>query len=88
MSTTSVRRNKQATKAKHDLQEMGATVRDTAAEEIRRVGENASELFEQGRDKVRGVASACEVFLHERPLTSLVMAAGIGWLLGRLWKRR
>jgi ElaB/YqjD/DUF883 family membrane-anchored ribosome-binding protein len=87
MSTRNDRLGKQATKVKKDLQEMGRTVLDTAQEQLGQVGEKTSESFEQGRDKVRGVACACEQFVRERPLSSVLMAAGIGWLLGRFWKR-
>ncbi|MEI8376624.1 MAG: hypothetical protein WCJ35_27720, partial [Planctomycetota bacterium] len=43
---------------------------------------------EQVQDKVHGIACDCEQFVRERPLRSVLMAAGIGWLLGRLWKGR
>lgn len=88
MTTTSSQLGKQAREVTEDLQTMGETVRDAVREKLAEVGENASECCEQGRDKVRGVACACEQFVRERPLTSILMAAGIGWLLGRLWKRR
>ena len=83
MSTTSDRLGKQAKEVTEDLQEMGGTVRDAAQEKLGQVGEKASEYYEQGRDKVHGVACACEQFLRERPLKSVLIAAGIGWLLGR-----
>jgi ElaB/YqjD/DUF883 family membrane-anchored ribosome-binding protein len=88
MSTTSDRLGKQAMEVKKDLQEMGGTVRDAAQEKLGQVGEKASEYCEQGREKVHGVACACEQFIRERPLRSVLMAAGIGWLLGSFWKRR
>jgi ElaB/YqjD/DUF883 family membrane-anchored ribosome-binding protein len=88
MSTATNRLGKQAMAVKKDLQKMGGTVRDAAQEKLGQVGEEAAEYYEQGRDKVHGVACACEQFLRQRPLTSVLMAAGIGWLLGRFWKRR
>jgi ElaB/YqjD/DUF883 family membrane-anchored ribosome-binding protein len=88
MSTTTDRLNKQAKKATHDLQKIGETVRDAAQERLDQVGEKASEYLEQGRDKVHGAACACEQFLRKRPLRSVLVAAGIGWLLGHFWKRR
>ena len=88
MSTTSERLGKQATEVKKDLQEMGEAVRDAAQEKLEQVGEKASEYSKLGRDKVHGVACACEQFIRERPLMSVLSAAGIGWLLGRIWKRR
>jgi ElaB/YqjD/DUF883 family membrane-anchored ribosome-binding protein len=88
MSTTTERLGKQATEVKKELQEMGGIVRDTAQEKLEQISEKASEYCEQGRDKAHGVACACEQFLSERPLMSVLMAAGIGWFVGRFWKRR
>ena len=88
MSTTSERLGKQAKEVTEDLQKMGGTVRDAAQEKLGQVGEKASEYCEQGREKVHGVACACEQFLRQRPLTSVLLAAGVGWLLGRFWKHR
>ena len=88
MSTTSDRLGKQAREVTEDVEKMGGTVRDSAQEKLGQVGETTAEYCEQGRDKVHGVACACEQFLRARPLSSVLMAAGIGWLLGRFWKRR
>ena len=88
MSTTTDRLGKQAMEVKKDLQETGGTLMDAAQEKLEQVGEKASEYCEQGRDKVHGVACACEQFLRQRPLTSVLLAVGIGWLLGRFWRRR
>ena len=87
MSTTSERLGKQAKEVTEDLEEMGETVRDAAQEKLGQVGEKASEYCEQGREKVHGVACHCEQFLRQKPLTSVLLAAGVGWLLGRFWKR-
>ena len=88
MSTTSDRLAEQALEVKNDLQEMGQTVRDAAQEKLGHVGEKAAEYYEQGRDSVHGVACACEQFVRQRPLRAVLIAAGVGLLLGLLWKRR
>jgi ElaB/YqjD/DUF883 family membrane-anchored ribosome-binding protein len=88
MSTTSERLGKQAKEVTDDLQEMGGTVRDAAQKKLGQVGDKASEYYEQGQEKVHGVACACEQFVRQRPLRSVLIAAGIGWLLGRFWKHR
>ncbi len=87
MATTSDY-GRQALEVKQDLQEMGETVKDAAQEKLGQMGERASAYCEQGREKAHGVACACEQYLRERPLQSVLMAAGIGWLLGRFGKRR
>lgn len=88
MSTTTDRLADQAKEVKKDLQEMGQTVRDAAQEKIGQVGEKASEYYDGGRDSVHSVACACEQFVRQRPLRAVLIAAGVGWLLGVLWKRR
>ena len=88
MSTTSDQLGEQAKDVAEDLQKMGGTIRDAAQEKLGRVGEKAAEYCEQGRDKVHGGACACEQFVRQRPLASVLIAAGIGWLLGRFWKCR
>jgi ElaB/YqjD/DUF883 family membrane-anchored ribosome-binding protein len=88
MTTASDRLGKQATKVKKDLEQMSGTAKDIAEDQLEYVGEMASEYYEQGLEKVHGVACACEQFIRERPVRSVLMAAGIGWLLGQVWKRR
>jgi len=87
MATTSDRLGKHAREVKDDLQQMGETVRDAAEERLAQVGEKASEYLEEGREKVHGLACACEQFVRQRPLRSVMVAAGIGWLFGHFWKR-
>jgi ElaB/YqjD/DUF883 family membrane-anchored ribosome-binding protein len=87
MSTTSDL-GKEALAVKQDLQEMGEAVRDGAQETLAQMGERASAYYEQGREKAHGIACACEQYLRERPLQSVLMAAGVGWLLGRFGRRR
>jgi ElaB/YqjD/DUF883 family membrane-anchored ribosome-binding protein len=88
MSTTSSRLGSQAKEVSKDLKEMGHIVTDAAQEKIGQVRENATEFYEQGRDKIRGAGSAFEQYVRERPVKSLVIAAGIGVLFGCFWMRR
>ena len=87
MSTTSERLGKQAKEVTEDLEAMGETVSDAAKEKLEQVGARASEYCEQGRERVHGIACHCEQFVRQKPLTSVLLAVGIGWLLGRFWKR-
>jgi ElaB/YqjD/DUF883 family membrane-anchored ribosome-binding protein len=84
MSNTSDQLGKQANEVTEDLQKTAQTVRDAAQAKLGQ----AAECCEQAQDKLHGVACACEQFVRERPLRSVLMAAGIGWLLGRFWKGR
>jgi ElaB/YqjD/DUF883 family membrane-anchored ribosome-binding protein len=88
MSTTSEQMGTEVKKVAEDVQAMGATVRDAAQEKLGQAGDKAAEYVEQARDKIHGGTCACSQFLRERPLTAVLLAAGIGWLLGRFWKHR
>ena len=87
MSTASERMGKQAKEVPDDLQKMGETIRDAAQEKLAQAGGKASECSEHRQEQVHGVACACEQFVRQRPLRSVTLAIGIGWLLGRFWKR-
>jgi ElaB/YqjD/DUF883 family membrane-anchored ribosome-binding protein len=88
MSTTSDRLGAQAQEVSKDLKEMGGIVRDAAQETLGQVCENATEYYQHGRDKVHGAASTFEQYVRERPVKSVLIAAGIGLLFGRFWMRR
>ena len=88
MSTTSDRLGAQANELSEDLKEMGGIVRDAAQEKLREVRENATEYYQQGRDNVHGVLCNFEQYVRERPVKSVLIAAGIGLLFGRFWMRR
>ena len=83
MATIRPRVRKRAKKAISPRHQMRATVRDATQES------NAPlECCDHGGDTVHGVACACERFVRRRPLRSVLVACAIGWLLGRVWKRR
>ncbi len=86
MSSTSDQLGKEAKEVTEDLQKMGGTLRDAAQKKLGQVGARASECCEQARNKVQGAACACEEFVRQRPLTSVLLAAGAGLLLGCFWK--
>jgi ElaB/YqjD/DUF883 family membrane-anchored ribosome-binding protein len=86
--TASGRLRNQAREVSKDLQAMGGTARDAAKERIGQLGENASELYDQGRDKAYQVKRTLEQFILDQPLKSVLIAGSVGLLLGRFWMRR
>ena len=71
-----------------DLQELGGMARDMAQEKVEQLRASASEYCEEGRDKVQQVERSVEQFIRQQPLKSILIAAGVGMLLGGLWMRR
>ena len=63
-------------------------VKEAAQEKMRRAGETASEYYKQGLDKARSWEGDLESFIKERPITSILIAAGFGILCGVYMNRR
>lgn len=47
----------------------------------------ATEYYQQGREGLVDFQRTVEAQIHEKPVQSLLIAAGIGLLLGLLWRR-
>jgi ElaB/YqjD/DUF883 family membrane-anchored ribosome-binding protein len=88
MSSASERLGAQARTVSKDIKEMGDIVRDAAQEKLGEVRENATEFYEQGRDKICGVGGMFTHFVREKPVKSLLIAVGIGFVLGRFSRNR
>jgi len=63
-------------------QEVSAHVSETA----RQVSETASDYYEQGREQIKYVGQYLEDHVREKPVQSVLMAAGLGMILAFLWK--
>lgn len=75
-------------------QESGRQERDHAhevsthvSETARQVARTASASYEQGREQLEQAGRSLEENIRERPLESVLIAAGIGLLFAFLWKR-
>lgn len=71
-----------------DLQELGGMAREMAQEKVEQVRASAVDYAKEGREKIRSVEKSIEEYIREQPLKSMLIAAGVGLLLGRLWLRR
>ena len=67
--------------------ETGQEPRDQAQELIAQGKQAAAEYYEEGRNQVLAWQQQLENQVREKPLQSLLMAAGVGLLLGLLRRR-
>ncbi|HEY7492473.1 MAG TPA: hypothetical protein VIH59_15355 [Candidatus Tectomicrobia bacterium] len=73
--------------ARDQARDMGMQVKEGTQEVIHQVGETASEYYEQGRKAVGQLEKTLEGYIREKPLQSLLIAAGVGMLAGLLWRK-
>ena len=62
-------------------------VRDAAAGKYNEVRGQASEYINRGKETAQEWEQSIEGFVQEKPLQAVLIAAGVGLLLGLLWKR-
>jgi ElaB/YqjD/DUF883 family membrane-anchored ribosome-binding protein len=91
--------NQNISNAQHRAQQTAGTVRDTiedaagqlkesAQEGLNKVYESANHYLHEGRDRAMDLERAVEKRIRHQPLQSLLVASGIGFLLGILFVRR
>ena len=78
----------QASVVSKDIQGMAEIAKEAAHEKLEEIQQHAAAAYEQGREKVRGTTRSLEHYIAEKPLTSVLIAGGIGLFLGRFWMRR
>jgi ElaB/YqjD/DUF883 family membrane-anchored ribosome-binding protein len=76
-----------AGKIGHDLQDIGNSVKNAAGEQFEHVRDRAKGYIDSGRKHARDVEHGIEAYISEQPLKSILIAVGIGWAVGMLWRR-
>lgn len=69
------------------VRDMGSQVRDVAQERWHQLRDTAGNYYEQGRDKAVQLEENVENYIQGAPIKSVLIACGVGLLLGILWKR-
>jgi ElaB/YqjD/DUF883 family membrane-anchored ribosome-binding protein len=71
-----------------DLRDLGRLTREAAQEKLGEVRQVADDYLGQGRKKAAELEDRVESYVREKPLQSVLIAAGVGVLLGFLLRRR
>ena len=70
-----------------NIRDMGSQMRDAASERFNQLRDQASQYYQEGRQRAEEWERGLEEYVQEKPIQSLLIAAGVGLLLGILWKR-
>ena len=66
-----------------DVREMGERAVEAARETLEEVKDKATDLYQEGVDKTRELGEYLTDTIQEKPIQSVLIAAGVGMLLGR-----
>lgn len=72
----------------HNVRDMTGQLGDVAREQYENVREHAADYYEKGREKASEWEESVESYIKEKPIKSLLIAAGVGLLFGLMWRRR
>ncbi len=70
------------------LAELGHTARDVVAASADELRERADAALERGKTRLRDVGETIEGRIQAMPMRSIVIAAGVGLVIGLLMRRR
>src|SRR5690606_31745161 len=76
-----------AAEVKENLRDLGSQARAAAQEQYDQLRQQANDYYEQGRVRAQEWEQGVEDYIREQPVKSMLIAAGVGLLLGALWKR-
>ena len=71
-----------------DAEHLAGRARQTAEDLLSGLKANAADYLELGRGKAAELTETVEEQIRNRPTAAIAVAAGIGFALGFLWKRR
>jgi len=80
---------KETTQAlKEDVVKLGKITKEMASKTMEELKENAGEYYRQGLEKAQGWEKSLEGTIKKNPLQSVLIAAGVGLVLGIFFKKR
>ena len=69
-------------------EDVGRRVRDAAGQAYDKAGEQVHRSYEWTREHAREAGRGVDSYVRHKPMQAVLIAAGVGALLGVLWKRR
>jgi len=73
---------------KRNIEQLGALARKAAQETVGGLRHSALAKLDRKRERASELERGVEGRIRERPLRSVLVAAGVGMILGFLWRRR
>jgi len=86
-SSTQRLRDQTAT-VKEDVRELGRITKEVSREKLQEAKHVAGEYLDKGLDRAAQIEDSVVAYVREKPVKSILIAAGAGALLGFLLSRR
>jgi ElaB/YqjD/DUF883 family membrane-anchored ribosome-binding protein len=70
-----------------NLRDMSGNVTGAAREQYDNLRQSATEYYDYGRERAQEWQTQVEEYVREQPIKAVMIAAGVGIVLGVLWRR-
>jgi len=88
MSDHSEEFRQKAQALKQDVQDLGRLTKTVAQESYENLRHQVGDALEQGKERAQNWEKSLEEQIKNNPVKAVMIAAGVGLLLGALWKSR
>ena len=76
-----------ASDIRDSVRDLASNAREAAGETMEHWRESATESLKRGKQRATEVEKTIEHYIRDEPMKSVLIAAGVGLLIGFLWKR-
>ena len=80
--------SEQSGKVLHDVRELGSIAIENVGQAVNRLKEQGRGTLAKGRQRMRQARGGVETYIADHPMTSLLIALGVGALLGIALRRK
>lgn len=82
------RLREKVTETRENIADMGHLAKETVQDKLHELKDRASEKYDAGKDKLHELEATVVRTVRESPMKAVLIAAGVGLVLGYFWRRR
>ena len=77
-----------AAEVTQNLQDFGSHVSEAAHQKYGEVKDRAADYYNRSKETAQEWEQSLESYVQEKPLQAVLIAAGVGLIVGLIWRRR
>jgi ElaB/YqjD/DUF883 family membrane-anchored ribosome-binding protein len=82
------RLREKVSETRHNIADMGHLAKETVQDKLHELKERAAGKYGEGKEKLNEMEESFVLKVRAAPMKSVLIAAGVGLVIGYLWRRR
>lgn len=71
----------------HDFKDLGTLTKNLCSDAAHKVQDNVTDAYQQSKAQANKLGKQIGTTIQQKPMVSLLIAAGVGLVLGKMWSR-